>query len=142
MCLLCIIIHLYYFVNVVTVRPRFVELRIFSNGTAGGTVLFSCNASGFPSPSIVWRKNGVRLLPNSKISISVSVVALPEVERISVRTSTLQISDLVLGDKANYSCFAENNLARPQQQESSREPFEVLCKIIHLSPLSKVMIKF
>ena len=48
---------------------------------------------------------------------------------ISERTSTLQITDLVLSDVADYSCLAENNLARPQQQESTRESFGVLCKL-------------
>ena len=114
-----------------SVRPRIVELTVSSNGTAGGTIVFTCNATGFPSPSIVWRRNGdSTLLPNSnKYSVSLSTVTMPEMERIFVRRSTLQISNLFLGDKANYSCFAENNLARLQEQESSRELFEVLCKI-------------
>lgn len=126
-CFVCICIIILSF----SVRPRFEEINVPISGTAGGMVLLSCRSSGFPTPSIVWRRNGTLLLQNSKFSIFISSVVLPEQERISTRVSRLEISNLVLGDELEYSCFAENDLARPQQQESSRELIKILCEFAY-----------
>ena len=126
-CFVCICIIILSF----SVRPRFEEINVPISGIAGGMVLLSCRSSGFPTPSIVWRRNGALLLQNSKFNIFISSVVLPEQERISTRVSRLEISNLVLGDELEYSCFAENDLARPQQQESSRELIKILCEFAY-----------
>ena len=113
-----------------TVRPRFEEVSVPVNGTAGGIVVLDCKASGFPSPSIVWRKNGFSLTQNNRLDIVISSLTFPEPERISERTSRLEIGELVLGDEARYSCFAENSLARPQVLESARNLIEILCEYL------------
>ena len=112
-------------------RPRFVGISVPNNGTAGGSVVFSCTASGFPAPSVSWTKNGVPFSESSRpgTTINLSQLVLPEPEVVSDRTSTLQINNLVLSDAADYSCVAENILARSQQEESTEETFAVLCKL-------------
>ena len=112
------------------VRPQIVAVSVLPNGTAGGTVNFTCTASGFPTPSISWNRDGLSFTASSRsgVSIAQSALMLPEQEIVSERTSTLQIANLVLSDVADYSCLADNDLARPQQQESTRENFGVLCK--------------
>ena len=110
--------------------PQFIGIFVVVNGTAGGSVVFNCTASGFPAPSILWSKNGLSFSQSSRpgVSITLSSLILPEQEIVSDRTSTLQINNLVLSDIADYSCNADNSLARPQEQESTRENFAVLCK--------------
>lgn len=115
------------------VRPQFVSIFVPAAGIAGGAINFTCTALGFPTPSISWNRNGLPFTAGSQagVSITPSALVLPEPEMISERTSTLQITGLVLSDVADYSCLAENNLARPQQQESTRENFGVLCKLVN-----------
>ena len=98
------------------------------NGTAGGTVVLDCKASGFPTPFIVWRRNGLSLAQNNRLGIVISTLIFPEPERISERTSRLEITGLVLSDEARYSCFAQNSLARPQELESTRNLIQILCE--------------
>ena len=92
---------------------------------------FSCVATGFPTPTLSWKRNGqpFSFMIRLGVTIAQSMLVLPEEEIISERTSTLLISNLVLSDVANYSCLAENTLARPQEQESSIETFSVLCEL-------------
>lgn len=111
-------------------RPQFIEISVPENGTAGGSVVFTCTSSGFPAPSISWNKNGLPFSESSSLgaTITLSQLTLPEQEMISNRTSTLQINNLVLSDIADYSCIAENFLASSQEEESTEEDFAVLCK--------------
>ena len=96
------------------------------NGTAGLDTTFSCTFSGFLVPDVTWLKDGV-LLPSSN-RVSMTIVTVEPENSIMNATNTLHISGLVLSDRANYSCRAENDLARTQELESDRLEFLVLCE--------------
>ena len=110
-----------------SVRPRVEELTVSENGTAGLDATFSCTFSGFPVPDVVWLKDGISLPTSDRISMT-TVTVEPD-DSIMNATNTLHISGLVLSDRANYSCMAENDLARPQELESDRLEFLVLCEL-------------
>lgn len=97
------------------------------SGIAGQGTTFSCTFSGFPVPNVVWFKDGVVLPSSDRASMSINIVG--PTDGIQNATNTLQISGLVLSDRANYSCYADNDLARPQQLESNRLEFIVQCKM-------------
>ena len=106
----------------------FSSLIVPRNGTAGDSVLMTCNSTGVPTPTITWLKDNSSLSPSGKISISTDVSLLPS--GISSITSSLEIQGLVLSDTSNYSCKAVNDLARPQTEVSQEEELIILCKFI------------
>lgn len=70
-----------------------------------------CRVRGIPAPTITWLKNGQPLSATSHISISTTppiFVPSEEEAEFAIRSSTLLIQELVLGDDATYVCRAEN----------------------------------
>ena len=107
----------------------FSSLIVPINGTAGDSVLMTCNSTGVPTPTITWLKDNLSLSPSpGKISISTADSLLPS--GISSITSSLEIQGLVLSDTSNYSCKAVNDLARPQTEVSQEEELIILCGFI------------
>lgn len=59
----------------------------------GGSVVFSCEMSGIPTPSVTWYFNGEQLSTGSGITIS---------------KNTLTISSLAEEHSGMYQCFVSN----------------------------------
>ena len=119
----------YVILFITLVRPMFSSLIVPINGTAGNSVLMTCNSTGVPTPTITWLKDNLSLSPSpGKISISTADSLLPS--GISSITSSLEIQGLVLSDTSNYSCKAVNDLARPQTEVSQEEELIILCGFI------------
>lgn len=92
-----------------------------------------CRVQGIPIPSISWFKNGQLLTSTSHIFIILSdVFYIPNSEEpeFAIRSSTLLIQNLELGDDANYTCRAENmgSLGTVFTVESNQAHLSVECK--------------
>lgn len=62
-----------------------------------------CAATGKPKPRIRWKKNGLTITENKRISI-----------RITGRRSKLRIRNAVFQDGGEYHCVAKSRGFRPQ----------------------------
>ena len=68
----------------------------------GRSATFSCNVSAEPTPTIVWRFNGIDLVDDgSKYTITRSDVTMNT-------QSVLTVNNLEVGDNGGYSCYVEN----------------------------------
>ena len=64
-------------------------------GIRGGTAEFECKVTGFPKPTIYWRKEGrERLSPHAQVSVHYR--------------NKLTITNLNQEDEGRYICIAEN----------------------------------
>ena len=79
----------------------------------------------------MWYKNGRRLAldDSPRFSMTSSPFGVQVIEVVNT-TSALQISDLVLSDRGNYSCFSSNFLTSVRTLESEQLDFIVFCKSI------------
>lgn len=111
---------------VISVIPVINDISVPSNGTAGGTVELTCNATGYPLPVITWLKNNTVLMPGTTITTS-SVVQQDETGLYQV-IANLSINGLILNDTDVYSCVAKNQLASFQSDVSRELQLTVLCK--------------
>ena len=97
----------------------------------GGSVEFSCNATGFPPPDILWLRNGVKvqitgdfLNPNRDITVvTIQLSTNPE-----LIVSVLSIEQVDLIDAGNYSCLATNSLTKTLSDASVGALLSVQCK--------------
>ena len=114
------------------VRPRFEDITVPVNGTAGNSIILTCNSTGVPEPSITWLKDGSPLTstPDESVILTESLELSSGIQSV---TSTLQLLGLVLNDTSNYSCKADNDLARPQTELSEELELSILCKTMHYS---------
>ena len=73
------------------------------------TVTFSCQATGIPSPSISWYRNGSVLSPatDSRISIGISTQQL-QITRVYQVTRNITITNITSNDSGFYSCVGTN----------------------------------
>lgn len=96
-------------------------------GIAGGPVILSCAAFGFPLPvNIEWLKDDVLILPADIPEISVSEYVGTEID---IRVfSNITIVDLQLDDIANYTCRANNTLVEHRSNVSDQAELTVLCE--------------
>uniref|UniRef100_A0A087XAN6 Neuregulin 2b n=1 Tax=Poecilia formosa TaxID=48698 RepID=A0A087XAN6_POEFO len=67
----------------------------------GGKMYLKCEASGNPSPSFRWYKDGRELQKGRDLKI-----------KTNVKNSKLQITRVRLEDSGNYTCVAENTLGQ------------------------------
>lgn len=77
---------------------------------------FNCSADGIPRPSILWRRDGLLILPNNRISINnldvpdnmrnIRVVNISEIQQ---SYSVLTITNLRETDGGEYTCRADNS---------------------------------
>ena len=97
---------------VITTHPQNVT------ATEGENVTLSCNASGDPTPTILWTKNGS----------AVSTSGDPRVS-FGVDNKTLAITNVSRSDSGQYRCKADNNNGT---STSDAATLEIQCKKIGL----------
>ena len=112
------------------VPPDFVLDPQSTEVVIGGTVEFSCNATGFPTPEIVWLRNGSVVEingfftnPNKTISVTTQTDANP-----FLVVSVLYIEQVDETDTGIYSCLATNNLTETLSTASAGAQLTVLSK--------------
>ena len=109
----------------IILNPRNAEVAV------GESVEFSCNATGFPPPDIVWLRNGVKvqmtgnfLNPNTTIiATTIQLSTNPELV-----VGTLSIEQVDVMDAGNYSCLAINHLMETLNDTSVEALLSVQCK--------------
>ena len=73
------------------------------NVTAGDSFTLTCNATGYPVPSIEWTLNGTSyVIRNSSVTI------ITVVEGLRSNTSVLTVSNAMTNDTGIYQCIATN----------------------------------
>ena len=72
------------------------------NVTAGQSFILTCNATGYPVPSIEWTLNGTSYI------IDPSVATITPMERLRSNTSLLAVSNAMVNDTGIYQCIATN----------------------------------
>lgn len=70
---------------------------------AGGNVSLQCSASGIPTPTITWFKNGAEMLASGD-RLTVNSIQTPD-----TAVSTLVIQGLLISDDADYQCEANSS---------------------------------
>uniref|UniRef100_A0A8C5BNL8 Kazal-type serine protease inhibitor domain-containing protein 1 n=1 Tax=Gadus morhua TaxID=8049 RepID=A0A8C5BNL8_GADMO len=88
--------------------PRILRGPRHTSNSTGSGVVFGCEVSAYPLPSVTWKKRGSHyFLPGDHPRISVQMRGGPQ--RYSVST-WLQIQGLQLSDAGVYSCISQNAL--------------------------------
>ena len=87
------------------------RIVIISNSisiAAGSMGIFMCTASGYPLPTLSWKRGGASLNNGSQFIIYEEQVTISE--SIAVQ-STLEISNVKPDDAAQYICVATNTFS-------------------------------
>jgi len=85
-------------------------VSMFSNVIVreSNTATITCEAIGYPPPTIVWSKSGEALSDRVSVSDSVSVpTGNGNITRVSVN---LTIANIFREDRGDYICFANNSI--------------------------------
>ena len=111
----------------IVLDPRNAEVAV------GGSVEFSCNATGFPPPDILWLKDGVKVMitenflnPSMVTAMTIQLSTNPELV-----VSVLRIEQVDLINAGIYSCLATNNLTNILSDSSLEATLTVQCKFYH-----------
>ena len=72
------------------------------NVTAGRSFTLTCNATGFPVPSIEWTLNGISYTGSTSITIITLANGLQS------NTSSITVTDAMANDTGVYECMATN----------------------------------
>ena len=78
-----------------SVAPSINGTSFQENRTIGGNISFECSASGVPTPTTSWEKDGMSLTNNGG--------------RYAISASRLLITDIRPTDAGDYSCVASNS---------------------------------
>ncbi len=105
-----------------SVVPTITEEPAQIAGIAGDTVNFSCSATGYPLPDIVWYTRGGREVNDSG---KTEVIVFPEGNTVQ---SVLRFTFLQLAHVGSYYCTAGNNLVLAALDTSRESNLTVLCK--------------
>ena len=72
----------------------------------GNSVTLSCEAIGYPPPTVVWsRPNGVL---SSRVSVSDSVSVPTGNGNVTSVSVNLTVTNILIADGGDYMCFANN----------------------------------
>ena len=72
--------------------------------TEGETATFTCEASGFPAPNIVWLHNLSYIIQTSRRVITTDSAVLSNDSVVILMNSTLLVNSLSLWDGGEYMC--------------------------------------
>ncbi|VDK41717.1 unnamed protein product [Anisakis simplex] len=78
--------------------------RIFNAGEVSSAVAISCEAQGYPAPSVSWLKDGQELNTNDEMHCC----SKSDYCSIAVQSTLKFMEPLAWNDKGNYSCLADN----------------------------------
>ena len=92
-----------YVIVLFTVGPLIVTSPQTQNITAGQSFTLTCNATGYPVPSIEWTLNG-----SSYVIRNSSETTINTTEGLSSNTSVLEVSNAMINDTGIYRCIATN----------------------------------
>ena len=82
----------------------------------GSPLTLSCSASGYPIPSVYWKKDGMNISMYTDSSIQEDIEIIEENNTI---ISNLHINYTTYNNTGEYVCYAENNLVRREQNMST-----------------------
>ena len=114
------------------------------NVTAGTTIIFTCNATGFPAPDISWYKNGNYLTEKQEFgagSVTISSYVIGNL----ITVSQLILQGLDLSDNGVYGCKGNNTLAEELNDTSEvfkltvHSTFYLYACVLNLTANSYVM---
>ena len=86
----------------VTVATVIVTGPQTQNVIAGQSFILTCNATGYPVPSIEWTLNGTSYI------IYPSYIIISIIEGLRSNTTVLVVSDAMVNDTGIYQCIATN----------------------------------
>ena len=98
---------------VTSVYPEMGQMNYTVN--EADTVTFECSATGIPSPTITWLRNGMELnnMTNSHVTvgdpIEMDFTRDNDGETVSTVTRTLNLVNTTDGDSGMYTCMASND---------------------------------
>ena len=95
------------FITVATVIVTFPQTQ---NVTAGSSFNLTCNATGYPIPSIEWKLNGT-----SYIIRDSSVTTITLTEGLRSNTSNITIINAMTNDTGVYECVVTNRVDTDMQ---------------------------
>ena len=74
------------------------------NVTAGLSFILTCNATGYPVPSVEWTLNGTSYI----MIIDTSVATITPIGGLRSNTSVLVVNNSMINDTGIYQCIATN----------------------------------
>ena len=92
-----------YDIVFITVGPVIVTSPQTQNVLAGQSFTLTCNATGYPVPSIKWILNGA-----SYVIRNSSATTINTTEGLPFNTSVLEVSYAMINDTGIYQCIATN----------------------------------
>ena len=93
-----------------TVTSVIVSGPQIQNVTAGQMFMLTCNATGYPVPSIEWRLNGTSYIIRDPL-----VVAIMLIEEVRSNTSVINVTNSTDSDTGIYECVAANVVSTDAQ---------------------------
>ena len=115
-----------YDLNLYTVPVLIVANPMNTVHFAGGNVSLECTASGIPTPSFTWLKNGQLLPIPDGGRVSVDNTFVTDTPNQKTVLSRLTFHELLLSDDADYHCEANNTGA-------NGNVFRVMSQTAHLT---------
>ena len=86
-----------------TVTAVIVESPMTQNVTAGQSFNLTCNATGYPVPTIEWRQNGTSYTIRDP-----SVITITSTDGLRSNRSVINIDNAIVNDTRLYQCVATN----------------------------------
>ena len=113
------------------IPPHIVLNPINAEVAVGGSVAFSCNATGYPPLEIFWLKNDVKVqmtgnFLNPNTTITTTTIQLST--NLALVAGVLSIEQVDLTDAGDYSCLATNLLNETMSDTSVGALLSVKCK--------------
>ena len=87
----------------VTVAPVIVTGPKTQNIIAGKSFLLTCNATGYPVPSIQWTLNGTSFVIRNS-----SIATITSTKGLQSNSSVLMVNNSMVNDTGIYQCIATN----------------------------------
>ncbi len=107
--------------------PVFTKRPVHVESLTGGLATLNCSARGYPSPLIVWYRDG-----SGRVNESIRVKIIPH-QAANNSLSKLHFTRLQLSDAGSYYCTTRNDLPLAVTVTSGKGNLTVLCKLETLS---------